>query len=105
MKADAYLQNGNYNDLISGLEASVSGMVSTVMYEGLNAVYITNDQKKLAIEAWEKINQNQTTLETPNLSNTTKTKIEVSNEKKGRSLISAQCCMKGLIKNMGILKS
>ena len=37
----------------------------------------------------EKINQNQTTLDPPSLSNNNKTKIEVSNEKKGRSLISA----------------
>ena len=37
----------------------------------------------------ERINQNTTTVETPNLSTNTRTKLEVSNEKKGRRLITS----------------
>ena len=36
-----------------------------------------------------RINQNTTTVDTPNLSANTQTKIEVSNEKKGRRLITS----------------
>ena len=59
-----------------------------VFYLSLLAGTITSNGVSTGQPA-EKINQNQTTLETPSLSDTNKTKIEVSNEKKGRSLISA----------------
>ena len=43
MSADGSIENGNYNDLISGLTATVTGHVYTNRREGLNAIYITGD--------------------------------------------------------------
>ena len=50
---------------------------------------ITSNGVETGGQPGARINQNTTTVETPNLSANTQTKIEVSNEKKGICLITS----------------
>merc|ERR1719471_1257665 len=42
--ADAWAENGNWNDLVSGLEGTLTGNVEVQTFQGINAAYIAGDQ-------------------------------------------------------------